>query len=483
MKPIQTALAVTVAAVSTSVFARVSDVAQAPFEPGCKCWWYDHFENLKARAKAHDFKIVFLGDSITHFWTDSSRGGPVWKANFESGEYEAINFGMCGDRTEHVLWRIEHGQFDNVKPKAIVLMIGTNNTSYHEVWQADQVPMDTIAGVRAVVRKLREVCPEAKIILHPIFPHGAKIDDEHRVNDDIVNGMIKNLADGEYVAWCDFNSRLVAPDGSGIEKLMPGDFWHLGTPGYEIWAEEVKPYLDWALGKADKVPAARNPPAPTSLPPNTNAAPLNASGCYGWFDDGRYQIKRAEVFANPSRWFDLVMIGDSITHNWEYPGKDVFEKRFAGYKVLNLGFSGDTVQNLIWDCSQGGILDSFACRYTMLMIGTNNGGDSAEDVAAGIKKLAGIIRSRQPQAKLLLLPIFPRGEKADDGQRAKNNKTNEIIKGLADGKNIIWVDFNAKLVNEDGTISKDMMPDFLHPAAPGYEIWADAILPFLKDGK
>ena len=464
----------------TGAFARVSDVAQAPTEPGCKCWWFDHFEGLKERMRKHDYRIAFLGDSITHYWTDKTRGGKVWAANFASGEYEAINCGICGDRTEHVLWRLEHGLFDTCKPKAIVLMIGTNNTSHHHPWEADQAPMDTIAGVRAVVLKLKEVCPEAKIILHPIFPHGEKLDDPHRVNDDVVNAMIRNLADGRQVAWCDFNSRLVTADGRGIEKLMPGDFWHLGTPGYEIWAEEVKPYLDWALGKADKVPAAKNPPAPSSLPPNTNAAPVNALGCYGWFNDGRYQQKRAEVFANPSRWFDLVMIGDSITHNWESNGREVWARRFAGLKVLDLGFSGDKVQDLIWDCSQGGLIDGFACGTVTLMLGTNNTGDKPEDVAEGLRKLVGIIRARQPQAKLLLHPIFPRGEKPDAALRVKNKRTNALIRKLADGKDVIWVDFNAKLVNADGTISKDMMPDFLHPVAAGYEIWADALAPHVN---
>ena len=459
--------------------ARVSDVAQVPTEPGCKCWWFDHFEGLKEKAKTSDCKVVFLGDSITHFWTDGNRGGKVWEANFAKGEYAALNFGICGDRTEHVLWRLAHGQFDVLKPKAIVLMIGTNNTGHHHPWEADQAPVDTIAGIRAVLLKLREVCPEAKIILHPIFPRGEKVDDPHRVANDTVNRMIKVWADGKHIAWCDFNSRLVTADGT-LTKEMADDFLHIQTAGYRIWAEEVKPYLDWALGKTDKLPAAKNPPAPTTLAKEGLDSPVDSYGNFTWVEKGRFQEKRAEVFANQSRWFDLVMVGDSITHGWDDTGVEVRDRRFRGYKVLNLGFSGDTVQNANWACCEGGALDGFGCRYVMVMIGTNNSTVPAEDVAAGIKRLVGIIRQKQPQATVLLSPIFPRGEKPTDVLRVKNDKTNEIIRKLADGKKVLWLDFGAKLTQPDGTIAKTMMNDFLHPTAVGYEIWADALMPYLQ---
>ena len=120
----------------------------------------------------------------------------------------------------------------------------------------------------------------------------------------------------------------------------------------------------------------------------------------------------------------------------------------------------------------------------MLMIGTNNTGNrggAAEETAAGVKAILGTLAEKQPQAKVLLLPIFPRGESAADKKRATNEKVNEAIKGLADGKKVIWVDFNAKFLDEKGDV-KWIMSDRLHPSADGYrDIWVPAVLPYFKE--
>ena len=117
----------------------------------------------------------------------------------------------------------------------------------------------------------------------------------------------------------------------------------------------------------------------------------------------------------------------------------------------------------------------------MLMIGTNNNyGDKPEDTARGIRTLLADIRAKQPQAKILLLPVFPRGERPDDAKRRNNAAVNALIKPYADGENSLWLDFTDRLVQADGTISKDLMPDFLHPREAGYRIWADAALPVFR---
>lgn len=115
----------------------------------------------------------------------------------------------------------------------------------------------------------------------------------------------------------------------------------------------------------------------------------------------------------------------------------------------------------------------------MLMIGTNNsGGNTPEEVALGIRTFLDLLAKKQPQAKVILLPIFPRGD-AKDWRRAKNNKVNEIIKTYADGEKIVWVDFNDKFLDENGD-TKWIMPDRLHPELPGYKIWAEAVLPYFQ---
>ena len=120
----------------------------------------------------------------------------------------------------------------------------------------------------------------------------------------------------------------------------------------------------------------------------------------------------------------------------------------------------------------------------MLMIGTNNTwhrSDKPEDTAEGIRRILALIAKKQPQAKVLLLPIFPFGNSFSDPKRAVNDKVNAIIKGFADGKKVVWVDFTAKFLDEKGDNTK-WMPDNCHPNAAGYrEIWMPGVLPYFKE--
>jgi len=117
----------------------------------------------------------------------------------------------------------------------------------------------------------------------------------------------------------------------------------------------------------------------------------------------------------------------------------------------------------------------------MVMIGTNNAADPAKPLAAGIVNVVQTIHELHPEAKILLLPIFPRGEKPDNGCRTKNAEVNEAVhKALADDKDVIWRDFNDKFLLPDGTLPKAMFSDFLHPNKDGYRIWCDAVMPYFE---
>ena len=146
-------------------------------------------------------------------------------------------------------------------------------------------------------------------------------------------------------------------------------------------------------------------------------------------------------------------------------------------RVLNLGVAGDMTQNVLWRLDHGE-LDGYRTRYVSLMIGTNNGSDTPENRAKGIKAVLDKIAEKQPQATILLSPIFPSGAKPDDPMRISKDKTNAIIREFADGKCIVWIDFNSKFLNPDGTIIEALMPDNLHPLEAGYMIWFDAIKTF-----
>ena len=201
----------------------------------------------------------------------------------------------------------------------------------------------------------------------------------------------------------------------------------------------------------------------------------------GWIP--RHQDKLAIIreAAAAHRPIDLVFIGDSITENWERDGKAVWASHYAKYGALDLGFGGDKTENVLWRLQHGEI-DGFKPKVAVVMIGTNNTGHRQEDprtTAAGIRRILDEIRSRQPDTRILLLAVFPRDEQQTSPQRRLNDRVNSIISGYADGRHVFFLDINAALTKADGTLSRDVMPDLLHPGEKGYDIWARQMEPTL----
>jgi beta-glucosidase len=174
----------------------------------------------------------------------------------------------------------------------------------------------------------------------------------------------------------------------------------------------------------------------------------------------------------------LLFIGDSITDAWSGPGKEAWNKHFAPRKAVNLGIGGDRTQHVLWRLENGNI-DGVKPKAAVLMIGTNNsnGNDhSAEEIADGIKAIVAKLRKELPETNILLLSIFPRGEKPNS-QREKNAKASKLASEVADGKSVHYLDIGEKFLQPDGSLSKEIMPDYLHLSPKGYQIWAEAIEP------
>ena len=450
-----------------------------------RAWWLSRFDAKKTLAERDDFPVAFVGDSITHYW--ETTGSNVWAKNFAEGPYKAINFGFSGDRTENVLWRLQHGQFGACRPKAIVLMIGTNNTGHRNV--IAESALDTALGVKQVIEELQAKFADATIVLHPIFPRGATTNDALRVRNDRVNqSLLEYLGrvENDRLLFCDFNDRLLDRDGRLTTDMAP-DLLHPGERGYEIWAEALRPYLDFALGRAAAKPRRRNSlSAPTALCASTNRT-LNPIVKDHWIADNRRKgavivpdrrltEKLAEVRGNRDRYYDVVMMGDSITHLFETGrGEREWGRLTKRYKVLNLGFGGDGCQHLLWNVLYGGFLDNLQTRVVTLMIGTNNRQASAEDVAEGIRRCVEAIRRKQPQAVVLLHPMIPRINPDLKWLREKNDRTNELIRPLADGTHVIWVDLRPIFENVPPEKQREYLPDGTHPNAEAYRLWRETV--------
>lgn len=235
----------TLAALTAAVAAQSKNSATTP--EARKGGPATRHEQLLKRAATGHVDVLFLGDSITQGW--ETNGKEVWAKNFEP--LHAGNFGISGDRTQHVLWRITEGkELEGISPKAAVLMIGTNNAASNS---ADEIA----AGVEAIVKELRRQKPHMKILLLAVFPRSAKSakelqDTTHVAADELnkklpeVNKQLAKLDDGKNVKYLDIGAKFLDKDGGLAKDVMP-DYLHLSKKGYEIWAEAIKGPLDELL--------------------------------------------------------------------------------------------------------------------------------------------------------------------------------------------------------------------------------------------
>ena len=204
--------------------------------------WMKQHESFNVISKKGEAPLVFLGDSITAGW--SGKGKEEWAKSW--APLNAANFGIGGDRTEHVLWRLEHGNFDGLKPKLVVLMIGTNNTGHVGRAQKELngavyhcTAEQTAEGVKAILDHLHQKMPETKVLILGIFPRGPGPQDPMRQQNEATNALIAKFADGSKVHYLDIGKAFLEPDGTLSKEIMP-DLLHPNAKGYEIWTAAIK---------------------------------------------------------------------------------------------------------------------------------------------------------------------------------------------------------------------------------------------------
>jgi beta-glucosidase len=193
--------------------------------------WTARHQSFNAIAAKGDVDLVFLGDSITQGW---ERGGAeTWKKYY--GQRKATNFGIDGDQTQHVLWRIDHGNFDGIKPRLIVIMLGTNNAGHN-------TPGEVAEAMGIIVKRLRDKLPGTRLLLLGIFPRGFKADDTLRAANAKANAEFSKLADGKWIHYLDIGREFLAADGTISPEIM-SDGLHPNAKGYEIWAKAIEAKL------------------------------------------------------------------------------------------------------------------------------------------------------------------------------------------------------------------------------------------------
>lgn len=203
-------------------------------------WWRPrHDQKLADLKKMEKVDLLMIGDSITHGWEGA--GKKVWDDFY--AHRHAFNIGFSGDRTENVLWRLQHGAVQGISPKLAVIMIGTNNTGHRQ-----DPAEETAAGIKAIIAELQKQLPETKILLLAIFPRGAKRDDPLRKLNSDINRIIAQYDDGKNVFFLNINEEFLEDDGTLPKSVMP-DLLHPKQAGYATWAKAMEPKIAELLGE------------------------------------------------------------------------------------------------------------------------------------------------------------------------------------------------------------------------------------------
>lgn len=418
--------------------------AQRPSE-----WWHLRHDEKIAEAKEGEFDVVLIGDSITQY----GERDPLYGYYF--GNRKVLNLGFGGDGTEHVLWRLRNGELDRLRPKLVSLMIGTNNAR-------NQSAEAIVAGIEAILDELEIRVPDAKVLLFSVFPRQAG---KEQSTLESVNRELPRLGRREQVELVDITRKFHKADGGLNAGLYYQDLLHLSSGGYQIWWAELEKHVSKALSEP-------------ALSPHPHRAIQSAPR-----GGARHDQKVREAAEGGHQ---LVFVGDSITHFWEREGDfgmPVWERYYGHRRALNLGFGGDRTEWVNWRL-QNGEVKGLDPKVVVLMIGTNNthaGEDAPEETLAGIASNLRTIRHHLPNAKVLLLSIFPRGEGPEDTFRQINDQVNARLPELADADPAVThLDINGQFLDDQGRLSRELMPDLLHPNTAGYRVWATAMEPFLS---
>ena len=204
-------------------------------------WWTLRNDAVNERVKEGDVDLLLIGDSITHGWENA--GKKVWDQYY--APRNAVNMGFGGDRTQHVLWRLDHGHLEGISPKLAVLMIGTNNSNGN-----DNTAEEIADGIIAICKRIRTKCPKTKILILAIFPRGPEPSDQREKNAK-ASLLASKIADRKMIHYLDINDKFLTKDGFLSKKIMP-DYLHPNEAGYKIWAEAIEPKVAELMGEAGK---------------------------------------------------------------------------------------------------------------------------------------------------------------------------------------------------------------------------------------
>jgi lysophospholipase L1-like esterase len=427
---------------------------------------------------AEPIRLACVGDSITAGYGLANPGKDSYPAQLGrllGGGWEVRNFGVSGAAMMHsgdmpYDKQKAHAEALSWKPDIVVIALGTNDT---KDWNIGSHPGDFVPSYRALIKRFRKANPSVKIFLclpPPAFPEAMGIRDS--VLDKEILPKIRQIAKGKNLPLIDFHEPLKNSGAEFPDKIHPN------PDGASAIA---------AIVYGEVVPATQ--PAAKSLDPSRNTAvipvPSLEQDSYNWW------ARHAECLAlGPKLDPQVVLIGDSITNFWGGEprarianGPESWAATFRARRVLNLGFGWDRTQNVLWRLEHGE-LDGLHPTLVIINIGTNNFSGTAharagtpEEIAQGVLKIREAVLAKCPQAHILIMAVFPRGNNAADGRRPGILSLNRILaKSLADLPQTTFLDIGNRFLDGHGNISSEILPDGTHPSEQGYAIWSRALV-------
>jgi len=467
--------------------ARPSSIntASIPADRMAETWWAArHAAVLEEVHKNPDAQLLLIGDSIIQNYEKvklpDENFQPTWNEFYKPRG--AINLGFSGDTTANVLWRIDHGEVDGVHPKAVVLLIGANNTG-HQGESAKQ----TEGGIDAVIADLERRLPQTNILLIGILPSNISA---HKTEEDAAVNRYLAACYGENprVTYLDISSIFYRANNLNSSiyydpRLTPSrGALHPDTNGQRMMAEAIEPTLAKMMNEETVVPLASMTDINTALIP----VPKLEQDSYDW-----YARHHAEIELQKTLDPQVVLIGDSITHFWggqnpssnHINGPNAWERVFSGLRTMNMGFGWDRTQNVLWRLRQGEF-EGINPYWVVLLIGTNNltgtanaRANTPQEIAEGIDAICRVIHERSPRSHIVLMAILPRGEQPGSPFRQPIQETNQLLaQRYAVDASVTYLDIGTKLLAPDGSLPAKLIPGGTHPSDAGYQIWADALM-------
>lgn len=417
-------------------------------------WNKRHQEVLEIKTRIQP-EVVLIGDSITHFWAGEPassivRGPKAWQSLF--GSMPTLNLGFGWDRTQNVLWRIDHGELDGITPRIVVIHIGTNNTSTTGHAKANTAEEIT-DGVATICDRVRAKLPAARIILMAIFPREEKPDHPRRQLIDASNHLLERMAASRHLDFINLAGSMLKPDGTLTREMMP-DLCHPSEKAYQIWADALRPYVR---------PLAFPDPATAGGKGGFNTTWLGFKNC--WINRHQTFMKTRESDRNA-----VVFLGDSITE------QAPLATLYPSIRSANRGISGDTSRGMLARLDDHVL--SLDPRAVVILAGTNDlfqPGNSPQNTASNIAEICQKIRDHQPSAQVIICKIPP-NNKPDAADAALFNAAIDQRCSAIAGVTI--VDTYTPFFKH-GKMDASLFKDGVHPNQNGYEVFRKTLEPQL----